>query len=240
MNQILNNTLNSESLKILLVEDEPKVAAFIKKGLDENGFLTEIAYDGVTGKVMALSNKYQIIILDINLPLINGFQLCKIIRDINSNIPILMLTALSGIEEKSQGFEAGADDYLLKPFEVRELILRIKALIKRTNKSTPVSLVYQVANLKLYCDEKKVTRADKIINLSAKEYKLLEYMIINKNKVLDRLELLDHVWGVNFDTGTNVIDVYVNFLRKKVDNNFELKLIHTRIGMGYILSDEQK
>jgi DNA-binding response OmpR family regulator len=150
-----------------------------------------------------------------------------------------MLTALGGIDEKAKGFEAGADDYLLKPFEVRELVLRIKALLKRASQSVLVSPVYQIADLVLNPEEKKASRSGKIINLSAKEYKLLEYMIINKNKVLDRIELMNHVWGLNFDSGTNVIDVYVNFLRKKIDNNFEVKLIHTRIGLGYILTDEQ-
>jgi DNA-binding response OmpR family regulator len=228
-----------ELAKILIVEDEPKVAAFIKKGLDENGFTTEIAYDGLVGKAMALENSYQLIILDLNLPHLNGFQLCKIIREINSKVPILMLTALGGINEKTEGFESGADDYLLKPFEFRELILRIKSLLKRTTDTAPVSQVIKIADLELYKDEMKVIRAGKSISLSAKEYKLLEYMILNKDKVLIRSELTDHVWGLNFDTGTNTVDVFINFLRKKMDNDFEPKLIHTRIGLGYIFSEKQ-
>lgn len=219
-----------ESAKILIVEDEPKVAAFIKKGLDEHGFTTEIAYDGIIGKAMALGNAYQLIILDLNLPHINGFQLCKIIREINSKVPILMLTALSGIDEKTQGFEAGADDYLLKPFEVRELILRIKALLKRSNDSLPVTSILKVANLELNTIEKTISREGKHINLRAREYKLLEYMIINKDKVLSREEITENVWGLKFNTGTNIVDVFINFLRKKMDNDFEPKLIHTRIG----------
>lgn len=228
------------STKILIVEDEPKVAAFIKKGLDENGFSTDIAFDGLIGKAMALTNSYQLIILDLNLPHLNGFQLCKIIRDTNTQVPILMLTALGGIDQKTQGFESGADDYLLKPFEVRELILRIKALIKRTSLSAEVIQIYKIADLELHNVDKKVIRAGKSIYLSAKEFKLLEYMILNKDKVMTRLELIDHVWGLNFDTGTNVVDVYMNFLRKKIDNDFEPKLIHTRIGLGYILTDKSE
>jgi two-component system copper resistance phosphate regulon response regulator CusR len=229
-----------EPYNILIVEDEPKVAAFIKKGLDEYGFSTEIAFDGLMGKAMALTNNYQLIILDLNLPHINGFQLCKLIREVNTNIPILMLTALGGIDEKTQGFEAGADDYLLKPFEVRELILRIKALLKRASDAPVNSQVYRLSDLELHVNEMKVIRAGKTIQLSAKEYKLLEYMIMNKDKVLNRMELTDHVWGLNFDTGTNIVDVYMNFLRKKMDNDFDFKLIHTRIGLGYILSENQE
>jgi two-component system, OmpR family, copper resistance phosphate regulon response regulator CusR len=223
---------------ILIVEDEPKVAEFIKKGLDENGFSTVVAYDGMIGKALALSNKYHLIILDLNLPLINGFQLCKIIREINSNVPILMLTALGGIDEKTQGFEAGADDYLLKPFEVRELILRIKALIRRSSDDKSSPQIYKIADLELYKDEMKVIRGGKVIELSAKEFKLLEYMILNKDKVLTRIELTDHVWGLKFNTGTNIVDVFINFLRKKMDNDFEPKLIHTRFGMGYFFTDK--
>ena len=226
-----------ETPKILLVEDEPKVAAFVKKGLDENGFNVEIAYDGLMGKAMILSNKYQVIILDLNLPHINGFQLCKIIRDSNIKTPVLMLTALGGIDEKVQGFESGADDYLLKPFEVRELVMRLKALSKRSSEIIAISDSLKISDLEIHLNEKKVTRAGKNIQLRAKEYKLLQYMVANKDKVLDRLEISEQVWGINFDTGTNVVDVYINSLRKKIDSDFEPKLIHTRIGLGYVLTE---
>ena len=229
-----------EPVKILIVEDERKVAGFIKKGLDENGYPAEIAYDGLVGKAMALGNSYKLIILDLNLPLLNGFQLCKIIRETNSNIPILMLTALRGIDEKTEGFESGADDYLLKPFEFRELLLRIKALLKRSSDSQPVTQVYKIADFELNKEEMKVFRGGKTISLSATEYKLLEYMVMNRDKVLTRVELLDHVWGLNFNTGTNVVDVFIKFLRKKMDNDFEPKLIHTRVGLGYVFSDKQE
>lgn len=226
-----------EASRILIVEDEPKVAAFIQKGLEENGYSTEVAYDGLIGKAMSLSNNYKLIVLDLNLPHINGFQLCRIIRDKHPKVPILMLTALGGIEEKVQGFEAGADDYLLKPFEVKELVLRIRALLKRSSEDKPSMEVVRVADLEIYLNEKKVMRAGKIINLRAKEYQLLEFMALNKNKVLDRLIISENVWGINFDTGTNVIDVYINFLRKKLDTGFETKLIHTRVGLGYVLTE---
>lgn len=226
-----------EASRILIVEDEPKVAAFIQKGLEENGYVTDVAYDGLIGKAMSLSNSYKVVVLDLNLPHINGFQLCRIIRDKHPKVPILMLTALGGIEEKVQGFEAGADDYLLKPFEVKELVLRIRALLKRSSEDKPETEVVKIADLEIYLNEKKVMRAGKIINLRAKEYQLLEFMALNKNKVLDRLIISENVWGINFDTGTNVIDVYINFLRKKLDTGFETKLIHTRVGLGYVLTD---
>ena len=226
-----------EAGKILIVEDEPKVAAFIQKGLEENGFASDVAFDGLIGKAKSLSNHYKLIILDLNLPHINGFQLCRIIRENNPTVPVLMLTALGGIEEKVMGFEAGADDYLLKPFEVRELVLRIKALLKRSQETQQESEVIRIADLEIHLNEKKVTRAGQAIRLKAKEYKLLEFLALNRDRVLDRLEISENVWGINFDTGTNVIDVYINFLRKKMDNDFEPKLIHTRVGLGYVLTD---
>ncbi len=224
--------------RILIVEDEPKVADFIKIGLEDNEFATDIAYDGFTGKLLALRNQYQLIILDLNLPKINGFQLCRIIRENNTKIPILILTALGGINEKTDGFESGADDYLLKPFEVRELILRIRALLRRTTGPELISPVYKISDMEFHKDEFKVIRAGKTIQLSAKEYKLLEYMLLNRDKVLARLDITDNVWGIKFDTGTNLVDVYINFLRNKIDNGFYPKLIHTRIGLGYIFSDK--
>jgi two-component system, OmpR family, copper resistance phosphate regulon response regulator CusR len=226
-----------DAIKILIVEDEPKVAGFIKKGLEESYYVAEIAYDGITGKAMALSNNYDLIILDINLPLLNGFQLCKIIRENNQQIPILMLTALGGLEEKVKGFGYGADDYLLKPFEFKELLARIWSLLKRAKYSIPLCSLIQIADLEINRDNKTISRSGKHIELSAKEYALLEFLAINKGKLFSRLELTEKVWDINFDTGTNVVDVYINFLRKKMDNNFTPKLIHTRVGLGYILKE---
>jgi DNA-binding response OmpR family regulator len=222
--------------KILIVEDEPKVAGFIKKGLEESNFKTDIAYDGSIGKVMALSNKYDLIILDINLPLLNGFVLSKLIRENDQLVPILMLTALGGIEEKVKGFSHGADDYLLKPFEFEELIVRINALLKRSRLYSIPGRILKIADLELNRDRKSVIRAGKSIELSVREFDLLEYFLINTDRVISRFELTDKVWGINFDTGTNMVDVYINFLRKKMDTGFTVKLIHTRTGYGYILS----
>lgn len=228
-----------DSTKILIVEDEPKVAAFIKKGLEENNYEVDVAYDGITGKKKALSQNHNLIILDINLPQLNGFQLCKLIRENNPNIPILMLTALGSLDDKIKGFDVGADDYLLKPFEFIELLARLKALQKRTqNKVVPESKII-ISDLIIDRNAKSVLRAGKKIELTAKEFSLLEYMAINKGRVIPRFELTENVWDINFDTGTNVVDVYINFVRKKIDSNSQKKLIYTKIGMGYILTDEE-
>ncbi|HEY5123374.1 MAG TPA: response regulator transcription factor [Ignavibacteria bacterium] len=222
--------------KILIVEDEPKVAGFIKKGLEESNFTTETAFDGITGKALALSKKYDLILLDINLPLINGFQLCKLIRENDQHIPILMLTALGGVDEKVKGFNYGADDYLLKPFEFAELIARINALLKRTKFNVTAGRLLTFADLELNRDKKTAFRDGKTIELSPKEFSLLEYLMINKERVITRFELTDKVWGIDFDSGTNVVDVYINFLRKKMDTGYPVKLLHTRTGYGYILT----
>lgn len=225
-------------LKILIVEDEPKVAEFIKKGLEENSFEAEIANDGQMGKQLIFSCQYDLIILDINIPLINGYELCKEIRKQNQIIPVLMLTAFGNIESKLAGFNVGTDDYLVKPFEFKELLARIHALLKRSNNNMPSGSILSVADLKINLNTKTVTRSNFKIELTAKEFQLLEYLVRNKGKVVSRSEIAEKVWDITFDTGTNVIDVYVNFLRKKIDKNFSSKLIHTHIGMGYILNDE--
>jgi DNA-binding response OmpR family regulator len=228
-------------IKILIVEDEKKVAAFIQKGLEENNFHVDVAYDGLSGKEMALKNNYDLIILDIKLPLMNGFEVCSAIRKTNSQVPILMLTALGSLEDKVKGFDYGADDYLLKPFEFAELMVRIRALIKRSQQRVEKeqNYVIQIADLIIDKNAKAASRAGVKIDLTAKEYALLEYLALNQGKVISRLELTEKVWGLDFDTGTNVVDVYINFLRKKIDSGFPQKLIHTRIGMGYVLKVEE-
>ncbi len=228
-----------KQIKILAIEDEPKVASFIKAGLQEQGYGIEVAYDGKVGKSMIASNAYNLIILDINIPHVNGYELCKFIRHTNEQLPVLMLTALGSTDDKLSGFEAGADDYLVKPFEFRELIARIKVLLKRSFQSeSPVRLL-RVADLEINLESKAVKRAGRRIELTAKEYALLEYLAQNKGRVISRAHIADKIWDINFDTGTNVIDVYVNFLRKKVDRDFTPKLIHTQVGMGYILKVEE-
>jgi two-component system, OmpR family, copper resistance phosphate regulon response regulator CusR len=225
-------------MKILIIEDEPKVASFIKKGLEENNYSASIAYDGSSGLRMASEEDYDLIILDVNLPNVNGFEVCRNLRSKNSSIPILMLTALSSTEDKITGFDSGADDYLVKPFEFKELVARIKALAKRSLMSSSPGTVLRIADLEMNIETKLVKRAGKRIELTAKEFSLLEFLLKNKGKSISRASIAEKVWDITFDTGTNVIDVYVNFLRKKVDKDFSPKLIHTQIGMGYIIKED--
>ncbi|MCX6257725.1 MAG: response regulator transcription factor [Bacteroidia bacterium] len=226
--------------KILIIEDEPKVAFFIKKGLEEQSYKVDVANDGYIGKKMIISNKYDLIIADVNLPKLNGFQLCIEIREMNINIPILMLTALGTTDDKISGFESGADDYLVKPFEFRELIARVKVLLKRTKIESPIENILKCTNLEMNLDRKTVTRDNKFIDLTAKEFMLLEYLLRNKNRVISRSDIAEKIWEIKFDTGTNVIDVYINFLRKKIDRDFSPKLIFTHIGLGYMLKEESE
>jgi len=228
-----------EANRILIIEDEPKVAQFIKQGLEESSFQVEIAFDGLIGKSMAINNSYDLIVLDVNLPYINGYEVCKQVRLAKKNIPILMLTAHGTTDEKLLGFEVGADDYLLKPFEFRELIARIKVLLKHASLFPVIGNVITIADLEINIDTKTVKRGGNMIELTAKEFSLLEYFAKNKGRVLSRTDIAEKIWDIKFDTGTNVIDVYVNFLRKKIDQGNKVKLIHTKIGMGYILKETE-
>jgi len=225
---------------ILLVEDEQKTANILKKGLEENGYFVEIAYDGLIGQCLFLTHSYHLVIMDINLPVINGIELCRFIRNTNGQIPIIMLTAMNAIDDKLKSFDSGADDYLIKPFEFKELLVRIRALLKRSmNQNLPVGNLLRFADLEMNLDSKEVKRNDQLINLTAKELQLLEYFVRNKNKVLSRADIAVNVWDIDFDTHTNVIDVYVNYLRKKIDRDFPVKLIHTQVGLGYILKEKE-
>lgn len=223
--------------KILIVEDHVKMADSISRGLEENGYKTDVAYDGFIGKRMFDSNEYNLIVLDINLPLLNGYELCAEIRKKDPQIPVIMLTALGSTDDKLLGFEKGADDYIVKPFEFRELIARIKALLKRSPANKKNQTILKVADLEIDTDSKTVKRGNQNIDLTAKEFSLLEYLVRNTGKVISKADIADKIWNINFDTGTNVIEVYVNFLRKKIDRNFPVKLIHTQIGMGYVLKE---
>jgi two-component system copper resistance phosphate regulon response regulator CusR len=224
-------------MKILLVEDDPKILSFIKIGLESFNYLVDIAYDGEIGEKLALSRKYDVIILDVVIPFISGFELCKKIRNNNILTPLLMLTSLDSVEDKLTGFECGADDYLLKPFSFQELNARLKALNRR-NREEIVSPNLKILDLEVDSITKKVRRNNKEINLTATEYKILELLLSNTGKVFDRIVIAEKVWGFSFNSGTNVIDVHINSLRKKIDKDFPKKLIHTRKGFGYILSDE--
>jgi two-component system, OmpR family, copper resistance phosphate regulon response regulator CusR len=224
-------------MKILLVEDDPKISSFVKIGLESNDCIVDSAYDSIIGEKLALSKKYDLIILDVVIPGISGFELCKKIRNNNILTPVLMLTSLDSIEDKLTGFECGADDYLLKPFSFQELLARIKALNRR-NKEAIVNPILKILDLELDSIARKVTRNEKEINLTATEYKILELLLSNKGKVFDRILIAEKIWGFSFNSGTNVIDVHINSLRKKIDKEFPQKLIHTKKGFGYVLSDK--
>ena len=224
-------------MKILLVEDDPKISAFVKIGLESNDCLVDVAYDSMIGEKLALSRKYDVIILDVVIPGISGFDLCKKIRNNNNLTPIIMLTSLDSVEDKLTGFDCGADDYLVKPFSFQELFARVKALIRR-NKETRVMPLLRILDLELDSVTKKVRRNSKDIVLTATEYKILELLLSNRDKVFNRIQIAESIWGYSFNSGTNVIDVHINSLRKKIDKDFEQKLIHTKKGFGYLMSED--
>jgi len=222
-------------MHILIVEDEVKVVDFLRMGLCEAGYEVEVAFDGQMGYRLAVSKPFDVVILDVILPVMNGFEVCRKIREKNADVPILMLTALGTTDDKLDGFNAGADDYLVKPFEFMELLARLKALTKRSSAGYMAGSFLKVADLELDLNKKTATRGDTRIELTAKEYTLLEYLMRNKGRVVSRAEIADKVWELSFDTGTNIVDVYINLLRKKIDRDFEQKLIQTRIGLGYTI-----
>ena len=225
---------------ILIVEDEQKIADTLKQGLVENGYRVEVAYDGSIGWKLFENYNFDLVVLDINLPGINGYDLCKRIRAYNSGVPIILLTALSTLQDKIEGYDAGADDYIIKPFEFKELLMKIRVLLKRTmNQNLPVGNILKAADLEINLDSKEVRREGQPINLTAKEFQLLEYLMRNKNKVVSRADIAVNVWDIDFDTNTNVIDVYINYVRNKIDKPFENKLIQTQVGMGYILKENK-
>jgi two-component system, OmpR family, copper resistance phosphate regulon response regulator CusR len=224
-------------MKILLVEDEPGVVEYLKKGLREQGHEVDAAFDGQTGERLAAANAYDIILLDVVLPGINGYELCRRIREKNQKVPVIMLTALGATDDKITGFDCGADDYMVKPFEFKELIARIKVLARRASGVVQTSSQLKVADLSLDLDKKEALRGDARVPLTAKEFALLEYLMRNRGRVISRPEIASRIWDITFDTGTNVVDVYINILRKKIDKNSDNKLIHTKIGLGYYLDE---
>lgn len=225
-------------LNILLIEDEYGVSSFIKRGLEENHYHVTLAYEGRMGLNMALERDFDIILLDVILPQINGYEICAELKKYKQEIPILMLSALSTIKDKITGFDHGVDDYLTKPFHFDELLARINVLTRRRNQNAIPELVYKAGDLSMDAYRKTVKRSDQEIVLTVKEYTLLEYLLVNKNKVISRTKIAEAVWGIGFNRGTNLIDVYINYLRSKIDKGFSIPLIHTVIGMGYILKDE--
>lgn len=222
-------------MKILVIEDEVRTIQLIRQGLEEQQWEVDIAYDGAMGFQLATRQVYALIISDIILPGMNGLDLCRKLREVGVSSPILLLTALGTTDDKIEGLDAGADDYLTKPFEFKELMARVRALTRRNIGIIHTANTLKVADLEMDLDTKTVTRGGQEIILTAKEFSLLEYFIRNQGRVISKAELAEKIWDVTFDTGTNVIEVYVNFLRKKIDKDFEPKLLHTQIGMGYVL-----
>jgi DNA-binding response OmpR family regulator len=228
-------------MHILIIEDDTRVADLIKRGLEEQGYSTSVAYDGDMGKKLALTNLHDLIITDIILPKINGIDLCREIRAALPDTPVIMLTALGTTDDKVEGFDAGANDYLVKPFDFRELHVRIRELLKRKNsQASGKGFLLKVADLEMNMNTKIVKRGNVEIELTPKEFRLLEYMMQNAGRVLSRVEIAEQVWETTFDTGTNFIDVYINYLRKKIDKDFPDKLIHTKTGMGFIFQSSNK
>ncbi len=223
-------------MKILVVEDEKKVASFIKKGLEEEYYSVDVAYDGREGLRLALGEDYDLMILDVMLPLKDGFTLVKELRSEKISTPILLLTAKDTVENKVEGLDSGADDYLTKPFAFEELLARIRALLRR--KEISKSLQLKAGDLILDTQSHKVSRSGVEITLTPKEYSILEYLLRHKNRVVSRTLLSEHVYDYHFDSDTNVIDVYINKLRNKIDKQFDNPLLHTIRGVGYILKDE--
>jgi len=223
-------------MKILLVEDDPKISSFVKIGLESNDYTVDVAYDSPIAEKFAFSKKYDVIILDVVIPGISGFALCKSIRNKNILTPIIMLTSLDSLEDKLEGFNCGADDYLIKPFSFQELLARVRALSRR-NRDEMVKPSMKIADLEVDSISRKVKRGGKEITLTATEYRILELLMENRDKVYDRVFIAEKIWGFSFNSGTNIIDVHINSLRKKIDKDFETKLIHTRKGFGYVLSE---
>ena len=217
------------------MEDEPKVVSLIKRGLEGEGFEFTVAMDGYTALKMAGLNQYDLILLDVMVPGMSGLEVCKNIRDADPNTPILILSALGATEDIIAGFENLADDYMVKPFNLAELRVRMQSLVRRSNRSLAQQNVVTLADLSVNFDTMEVTRNNKVISLTVTEFRLLEYLLKNKRKVLPRLDILESVWGADFDMGTNVVDVYINYLRKKIDKDFTPRLIHTVVGIGYVM-----
>lgn len=225
-------------MRILVVEDEPKVAAFIKQGLEESGYEVLSAYDGAMGNRLAIEHNVDFVLLDVVLPIMGGVEACKAIRDAGGKMPILMLSALGTTDDKVVGLDAGADDYLVKPFEFDELLARIRSLTRRGQFGRNDAKMLSYSNLQMDLVKKEVTRDGQRVHLTAKEFMLLEFFLNNPEHVHPRRSLIKRIWNIDPDTETNVLEAYIKLLRKKIDREFEPKLIHTRFGQGYILTDK--
>lgn len=225
-------------MNILLVEDEPNVVSVLKRGLSNEEFELSVAPDGFIALEMIAINSFSLVILDIMLPGINGLDLCKQIKKTHPQIPVIMLTALGSTENIVNGLDNGADDYMVKPFKIAELNARIRTLLRRYAGFQQADEIINIGNLTINIAAKTVKRGEQEITLTATEYRLLIYLAKNKNKTLSRIDILDNVWDIDFNMGTNVVDVYVNYLRKKIDKGFDTNLIHTVVGLGYLLKEK--
>ncbi len=225
-------------MKVLIIEDEVKTVQSLKKGLEEHQMSVEFAHDGQTGKQLAEVGNFDVIVSDVVMPKMTGFELVKDLRLSGVDTPVLLLTAMGSTDDKVTGFEAGADDYLVKPFEFKELLMRIRALARRGKEGATLKPILTFSDLEMNLDAKTCTRNGKKIDLTPKEFALMEYLIRNQGRVVSKAEIAEKVWDINFDTGTNVIEVYVSYLRNKLDRPFDKKLIHTMFGLGYVLKEE--
>jgi DNA-binding response OmpR family regulator len=225
--------MRAPKIKVLVAEDDANLATGLKEGLELMGYQVSLAKTGTRALDMAVTGQYPLLVLDLNLPGMNGMDVCRAIRQSNPKLPILILTALGGIDQKIEGLEAGADDYMVKPPDLRELDARLRALLRRAEPVETSAEELKLANLTLDLNRKVAFRDETEIALTAKEFNLLEYLMRNQGKVISRQQIAAAVWDIHFDTQTNVVDVYVNFLRKKIDKDFHPRLIHTQIGMGY-------
>ncbi|HWB82963.1 MAG TPA: response regulator transcription factor [Bryobacteraceae bacterium] len=221
-------------MRILLVEDEPRVAGFIAKGLREQTYAVDVASDGEAALYQAAINEYDLVILDVMLPVKDGYAVCRELRGGGLHVPILMLTARDAVDDRVAGLDCGADDYLTKPFDFKELLARLRALLRRSAQFRPGTV--KVADLSLNTASHSVVRSGRAIQLTAKEYALLEFLVLNRDRIVGRGQIAQHVWDENFDPLSNIIDVYIMRLRMKVDNGFGARLIHTRRGEGYMLT----
>lgn len=226
-------------MKILIIEDEIKTVQSLKKGLEEHQMAVEFAHDGQSGLQLAETGQFDVIISDVVMPKMTGFELLKKLRAFGVETPVLLLTAMGATDDKVTGFEAGADDYLVKPFEFVELLVRIQALARRGKEGILPKNILSFSDIEMNIDAKTCTRSGKRVDLTPKEFALTEYLIRNQGRVVSKTEIAEKVWDINFDTGTNVIEVYVSYLRNKLDRPFDKKLIHTMFGLGYVLKEEE-
>ncbi|NUN68350.1 MAG: response regulator transcription factor [Bacteroidetes bacterium] len=228
---------SAPAASILVVEDEKKISALIRKGLEEEGYSVQEAADGEKGEQMAKNGSFDLLLLDIMLPKQDGIQLLAALRAAGNDTPVLMLTAKGTVEDRVKGLDTGADDYLVKPFAITELLARVRSLLRRKKGAERAATTLSIADLTLDLVARKVFRGGKAIDLTSKEFALLELFLRNKNKTLSRSTITEHIWNYNFDTGTNIIDVYINHLRAKIDGGFDRKLLQTIRGVGYVLKE---